>query len=207
MTLSAKIAAAEALFGREEQTAARTVTAIATSDSEDGLVTVSFGPEDEGAEEGEDNRIGCIGSVKQGEEVNVLIQNGDVVVLGSAGWGDEQEQTLGLAVDRITEVASGFEGIQSTLTTLDEKMQNMSGWVKIDDVHGLLIIGDDIDRFNMTLGATDLTFYDQRQGVAQITNQQLEIKKAIIREEMQIGHFIIDPREEDGSMYIAWVGN
>lgn len=203
MTLSAKIAAAEALFGREEQTSARTAMAVATEASENGVVNIQFNEEDEGAP------IECIGSVSAGEEVNVLIQNGDAIVVGAAGWGDAQNQAIEDNAQRVNEVSeslvevqSQFEGVQVNLKSLSEQLKGIGFWVQTTG-NGLLL-GNEGNTFHILLNEQELGFYDGGTEVAYLNNESLYIGKARIVSEMQVGNFLWCPRD-DGSMYLAWV--
>lgn len=83
MTLADRIEIARALFGTDQQPATSVVriTGIASTDSDDGTVTVTL-------DEGDPIEVGCIGSVSEGDTVTIHVQGGDAQVIAAEGWGD-----------------------------------------------------------------------------------------------------------------------
>lgn len=92
MDVNQRISLANWIGGRAspngEQSAARITDGVATSSSSRGTVSVRLGSGEGEDAEGPSVECRTIGKVHEGDRVEVLMQDGDPLVLGKAGWGD-----------------------------------------------------------------------------------------------------------------------
>lgn len=104
MDFSTALELSKSLKDDERGRQSSNVYLTAASDSSGGEVLVDWG-------DGEQSLVPIIGGAKEGDTVQVSIQDGSAVAIGSTGWGDAVEQSIqaiGEATQYITKDATGL---------------------------------------------------------------------------------------------------
>ena len=116
---------------------------------------------------------------------------------------EEMQQAIG-------DINSYFGNVDSTIEALRGAMENMSldiDWIKTGSYQGepCLALGETSTDFRLLITNTRIVFWDGSDELAWFTNQAMNIKKAVIQEELQQGPFVWKIRSS-GNMGLLWKG-
>lgn len=109
---------------------------------------------------------------------------------------NSMQTSITQSADSIKFVQTQLDQTNSTLSNDYVSKVSMSDWMEFSN--GILSLGTNRNKFSTNLSNTQLTFKDGDTAVAWISNKQLNILQAIIRDFLSIGNFTLDDDDDKG---------
>ena len=117
------------------------------------------------------------------------------------------EDENGTRTSAMTQTEDGWTFDITKLLTSVNELSEMIGYVAITTYEGnpCIELGKKGSRFKVRITNTTIQFLDGDVAPASISNQMLNIKKAVVEDELQFGGFAFKERD-NGNMGLVWVG-
>ena len=105
--------------------------------------------------------------------------------------------------DSVSGIVSSVDGLSNAIDDLGE----LASYVRVIEENGqpCIELGESDSDFKVKITNTDIKFMEGSTVVAYISNQALNIEKAVIKEEMQVGGFAFKKRS-NGNVGFMWKG-
>ena len=137
---------------------------------------------------------------------SLMEQSGDGWVFNIGGVTKEVNN----AVSDIKDLSDSFSGVVSSVEGLSEAVDDLgklASYVRVIEENGqpCIELGENDSDFKVKITNTDIKFMEGSTVVAYISNQALNIEKAVIKEEMQVGGFALKKRS-NGNVGFMWKG-
>ena len=137
---------------------------------------------------------------------SLMKQSGDGWVFNIGGVTKEVNN----AVSDIKDLSDSFSGVVSSVEGLSEAVDDLgklASYVRVIEENGqpCIELGENDSDFKVKITNTDIKFMEGSTVVAYISNQALNIEKAVIKEELQVGGFALKKRS-NGNVGFMWKG-
>lgn len=137
---------------------------------------------------------------------SLMEQSGDGWVFNIGGVTKEVNN----AVSDIKDLSDSFSGVVSSVEGLSEAVDDLgklASYVRVIEENGqpCIELGESDSDFKVKITNTDIKFMEGSTVVAYISNQALNIEKAVIKEELQVGGFALKKRS-NGNVGFMWKG-
>ena len=137
---------------------------------------------------------------------SLMEQSGDGWVFNIGGVTNEVNK----AVSDIKDLSDSFSGVVSSIEGLSDAVDDLgvlASYVRVIEENGqpCIELGENDSNFRVKITNTDIKFMEGSTVVAYISNQALNIEKAVIKEEMQVGGFALKKRS-NGNVGFMWKG-